>query len=153
MPIDFPNERLICAPRTCANVLVTAGRINPGAAVEPCAGVIAPEGEAFGVVSVYLIRVTPPEPGAPPPVLHWELRARHAGLTVSEPIGGASGTLSKWSAWSSEGSVVHVTGHLCTGFELWMRAATGQRVINCNVQFMLGGPACGPHIVTPGELV
>lgn len=151
--VDFPQNRLICAPSDQGNVLVERAKILPGAAVSPCAGVIAPPGAAFGAVSAYLVRVTPPASGAAVPGLSWELRARHAGLLVSEIIPGATGSLSKWTSWGAEGSVVHVSGHAALGYELWVRADSGVYTIDCNVAFVYGPPACGPYLVTPGALV
>jgi hypothetical protein len=149
---DFPNELL-----TCAN---DPGRLvwdvnNAEVAASPdlygCAAIVeTPRCRGFSAVSVYLLR--PRNTGSPVPVIHWELRGRIAGTTQSELIPGASGTLSKFTTWNSEGSVVHVSGRRYLGFELWARSEGV--AVPCMVQFIVAPSSAGaPLFVEPGALV
>lgn len=153
---DFPSEQLTYAAANPGTAAVTNARILRSADLGPCAAFLSVKTDgggcgAFGCVSVYLERVRL-QPGAVP-ALNWELRARHSGTSQSEPIPGASGSLSKWAAYETEGSIVHVSGHLALGYELWMRASGAGDRMFCDVRFVFGPPACGPYLVTPGALV
>ncbi len=149
---DFPADQTVCVPEGRHSVVVRTGRIERAATVAPAAAVrSAVEGGAFGAVSVYLERVSGP-PGGAVPSLTWELRARHSGLSQSEAIPGASGTLTGWTAWSGEGSIVHVSGHFALGYELWLAASGSGAPLVCSVRWVLAPPACGPYSVESGTL-
>lgn len=151
---DFPADQIVCVPDDGSSTAVMrTGRIAYAAAVAPTAAIrSAVDGRAFGAVSVYLERVQG-APGAAVPTLSWELRARHSGRSESEAIPGAAGVLSKFSSMSSEGSVVHVSGHFALGYELWMSAAGAAAPLACQVRWVFAPPACGPYSVTDGALV
>lgn len=150
---DFPNDLTTCA-NDCDRLVwdVDNAVVSPSPDLMGCAAIVeTPRCRGFSAASVYLMRPMR-VPGASMPVIHWELRGRIAGKTQSELIPGASGTLSKFTTWDSEGSVVHVSGRRYLGFELWARSEGC--AVECCVQFIVAPSSAGaPLFVEPGALV
>lgn len=150
---DFPNELLRCA-NDCNRLVWDVDNAEVAASPDlyGCAAIVeTPRCRGFSAASVYLMRPLQVA-GASVPVIHWELRGRIAGKTQSELIPGASGTLSKFTTWDSEGSVVHVSGRRYLGFELWARSDGAP--VRCCVQFIVAPSSAGaPLFVELGALV
>ncbi len=158
---DFPTQLRACIDpaRQCVATADYA-QIEAGAELAPCGGVIVqpgcdPELHGFGAASVILEQPQATSAAAPPTV-EWELRGAFGGRLGSELIAGASGGLSKFTAWQgegSEGSIVHVSGRRYMGFELWARC-DGSENIRCRLRFVLAPASAGcPLYVEPGGLV
>lgn len=150
---DFPTEQTKClAPKDRWAVCVDRAKIEASDALQPCAAVqleTACSGLGFSAVSVFLEGA---QLEGVAPVVHWQLRGRHGGVTQSEAIPGASGVLANFETAASEGSIVHVSGRRYLGFELW--AYSEGAAIRCRVRFVTA-PACAgaPLFVQTGALV
>lgn len=103
------------------------------------------KGGALSGVSLYLTSAR--GDGQLPPSVSFELRAVFGSR--SETV--ADGELSKWLSWSQDGSIVHVSGRLCEGWELWM---TTERECWLRLRWIVApATACGIFLVEPGSLV
>ena len=154
MAAEFDVIRLVSIdPRERSSATMDRAVIRASSDLQPCAGVVlhnACSGLAFGAVSVYLARA---QGSGSVPSVSWELRARFGGAQGAEVIGGASGSLSKFSSWASEGSITHVSGRRVLGFELWAKH-DGAEDIPCEVRFIVAPASVGaPWFVEDGALV
>lgn len=148
---EFLQVQSLCIdPRERSTVRVDKAVIRASSELQPCAAVLSSEaGQALGAVSVYLANV---QGKGAVPAITWELRARFGGSQGAELVTTAVAALPGFESWKAEGSVVHVSGRRCLGWELWA-ANDGSADLPCEVRFVVAPASAGvPWFVESGSL-
>ncbi len=154
MAAALPDDRRVAVQVADALGVVAqchaAREIRVSADWMPVEGVTA-RGGLLGRLSLYLTTVEDGGSGlASPPTVEWQIRATFGRF--SEPVTGAQGAIVVWSeGWRSSGSIVHVSGRLVEGWELWARVV-GAGSVRVLLRWLVSPHPGAEPSVTPGEL-